>query len=73
MVKAIFCDFYGTVVLEDDEPIGEITQKVFVSSNYVFTELRRLALLQVRKRARISRDQRCFSWRYTNSVTYPEK
>ena len=33
MIKAIFCDFYGTVVFEDDELMEEIAQKVFVSSN----------------------------------------
>jgi len=29
MIKALFLDFYGTVVHEDGAVIGEITQKIF--------------------------------------------
>jgi len=33
MLKAIFCDFYGTVVFEDDEPISMITEKIYQTGN----------------------------------------
>lgn len=33
MIKAIFCDFYGTVVHEDDEPICAITERIYQSGN----------------------------------------
>ena len=33
MLKAVFCDFYGTVVFEDDEPISIILEKIFQSGN----------------------------------------
>ena len=31
MIKAIFCDFYGTVVYEDDEPIKAIIERIYKS------------------------------------------
>ena len=33
MIKALFCDFYGTVVFEDDEPIHAITARIFETGN----------------------------------------
>ena len=33
MLKAVFCDFYGTVVFEDDEPINMITERIYQSGN----------------------------------------
>jgi len=32
MTKAIFCDFYGTVVFDDDEPIRLIAEKIYQAS-----------------------------------------
>lgn len=33
MIKALFCDFYGTVVLEDDEPINTIIEHIYKYGN----------------------------------------
>jgi len=33
MLKAIFCDFYGTVVYEDDEPISMIIERIYQTGN----------------------------------------
>lgn len=33
MIKAIFCDFYGTVVFEDDEPIRSIVERIYQTGN----------------------------------------
>jgi len=35
MLKAVFCDFYGTVVFEDDEPINIILEKIYQHGNAV--------------------------------------
>ena len=29
MIKALFCDFYGTVVYEDDDPINSIVDRIY--------------------------------------------
>jgi len=31
MIKALFCDFYGTMVFEDDEPIGATVERIYQS------------------------------------------
>ena len=31
MLKALFCDFYGTVVFEDSEPIHTIVERIYQS------------------------------------------
>jgi 2-haloacid dehalogenase/putative hydrolase of the HAD superfamily len=33
MIKAVFLDFYGTVVHEDNEIVKEITQRIFITGN----------------------------------------
>ena len=33
MIRALFCDFYGTVIHEDDKPVRAITEKIVQSGN----------------------------------------